>query len=200
MAEETRSPVTRPAPTEHEIHELIAGRWSSRAIDPGRPVEKATIQQLLEAARWAPSAFNNQSWQYLVVTTDDPAAMEKARSALFPGNAWALNAPALIFSMARERHARNDKLNRFHGYEAGMATILMAIQATALGLMFHQMAGYSPKTLRELFEIPDEYVIFTAIAVGYPGTIGQTPEKDRAGESAPRERVPQEQFSHWNGW
>ena len=86
------------------------------------------------------------------------------------------------------------------GYEAGMATILMAIQATALGLMFHQMAGYSRKTLRELFEIPDEYVIFTAIAVGYPGTIGQTPEKDRAGETAPRERVPQEQFSHWNGW
>jgi len=87
------SPVLRPAETAYPIHPLIAGRWSGRAIDPDRPVDDALLRRLLEAARWAPSAFNNQPWAYLVVTSADPEALAKARATLSKGNAWALAAP-----------------------------------------------------------------------------------------------------------
>ena len=196
----SRSPATRPAPTEYPIHELIAGRWSSCAVDPERPVPAEVLHQLLEAARWAPSAFNNQPWHFLVVTADDGPAMERARDTLTVGNAWARRAPALIFSLARTTYTRNDRHNPRYAFEAGMATAQMQLQAIALGLVFHQMAGFSRDRLHESFDIPEEYEAFTAIAVGYPGRISDVPAEKRERETGPRTRLPQDEFAHWGKW
>jgi nitroreductase len=198
--EDGKSPATRPATTEYPIHELIAGRWSSCAVDPARPVATETLHQLLEAARWAPSAFNNQPWHYLVVTDADGPAMELARDALTAGNAWARRAPVLIFSMARTTYTRNDRPNPRYAFEAGMATAQMQLQAISLGLLFHQMAGFSRDRLRESFHIPEEYEAITAIAVGYPGRIADVPAEKQERETALRVREPQDTFAHWGAW
>jgi len=194
------SPVLRPAETDFPIHPLIAGRWSGRAIDRGRPVDEAVLCRLLEAARWAPSAFNNQPWAYLVVTAADPEALARARATLNKGNAWALAAPALIYSLAETHTRKSKRPNRRHLYELGMATAQMALQAAQEGLVFHQMAGFDSQALREAFGIGEAYALMTAIAVGYPGDPALLDAEDRAGETKPRLRRAQEKWVRWNEW
>ena len=71
--------ITKPAKTDHPINELIAKRWSARAFST-RPVERAKLLSVLEAARWAPSSRNEQPWRYIVFTNDNPDKLKKAQS------------------------------------------------------------------------------------------------------------------------
>ncbi|MCX7022724.1 MAG: nitroreductase family protein [bacterium] len=131
MPVEGLTPIERPAPTDHPIHGLIAARWSPRAVDPDRPVEREKLVSVLEAARWAPSCFNDQPWNFLVFTTENPEALEKARECLSEGNDWARKAPVLIFSVARKNFAYNGKPNRFAEHDQGMASVLAALEGYA---------------------------------------------------------------------
>src|SRR5438270_12367976 len=78
----------KPAPADYPIDPDIKRRWSPRIFEEGRPVEREKIMTLIEAARWAPSCFNEQPWRYLVFDGTDAEAMEKARACLVEGNAW----------------------------------------------------------------------------------------------------------------
>jgi nitroreductase len=89
------SPLRRPAPVTRPVLDVIAERWSPRALDPNRPVERETVFRLLEAARWAPSSRNEQPWRYVVYDSTDPDALARARSCLNDNNYWALNAAVL---------------------------------------------------------------------------------------------------------
>jgi nitroreductase len=198
-ADET-TPVERPAPTDHPVHGLIAARWSPRAVDPDRPVERGKLESLFEAARWAPSCFNDQPWNFLVFTTENPQALEKARGCLSEGNAWARKAPVLIFSVARINFSYNGKPNRFAEHDQGMASVLAALEAVNRGLVFHQMAGFSRRKLAESFGVPEGHEVMAAIAVGYPGKIADLSPEKREAETAPRERRPQSDFVHYHGW
>ena len=192
--------VTRTGTLLHRIDPVIAGRWSSRAIDPDREVPAETVDRLLEAARWAPSAFNNQPWKFLVLTSRDPESLQKGRDALLPGNAWALNAPVLIYTMAYKSYRGKDRENWRRGYETGMAAVSMAFQAVHEGLVFHQMAGFSADVLKESFGISDTYDVFTAIAAGYPGREDLLDEKALAGETAERIRLDPEKIICRGSW
>ncbi len=200
MSHNDSTPVRRPAPTDHPIHELIAARWSPRAVDPDHPVELEKLESVLEAARWAPSCFNDQPWNYIVFTTENPKALEKARECISGGNAWALEAPVLMFSVARKNFTYNGRPNRFAVYDTGQATVLMALEAVNQGLVLHQMAGFSRSRLAERFPIPDEYEVMAAIALGYPGGIGDLPPDKREAETQSRERKPQAEFIHHHVW
>jgi nitroreductase len=200
MTEPGLTPVERPAPTDHHIHGLISSRWSPRALDPDRPVEREKLESILEAARWAPSCFNDQPWNFLVFTAENPDALEKARECLSEGNAWARKAPVLIFSVTRKNFTYNGKPNRFAEHDQGMASVLAALEAVNRGLGFHQMAGFSRKKLAEHFPIPEDHEVMAAVAVGYPGKIADLPPDKRESETAPRERRPQTAFVHYNGW
>jgi nitroreductase len=200
MPVEDLTATERPAPTDRPVHRLIAARWSPRALDPDRPVEREKLESILEAARWAPSCFNDQPWNYLVFTGEDPAALNRARGCLSEGNAWARRAPVLMFSVARKDFAHNGRPNRFAEHDQGMASVLAALEAVNLGLCFHQMAGFSRKKLAEDFPVPEGYEVMAAIAVGYPGRISDLPPGKREAETAPRERRPQAAFVHYHGW
>jgi nitroreductase len=193
-------PVRLSAPTEHPVHELIAGRWSPRSFDPERPVEEDKLRRIFEAARWAPSCFNEQPWEYNVFTVEERAALDKARQCLSAGNAWAERAPVLAFSITKKRFDHNGKNNRFSSYDAGQATLLAALQAVELGLVFHQMAGYSRKELEEHYPLPDGYAYKAAIAIGYPSAPPEVlSDAQRKEESERRPRRPQNEFVHFHG-
>ena len=195
-----KADVTRPADTAYEIDPVLAGRWSSRAIDPDQQVEEEVVHRLLEAARWAPSSLNNQPWSFLVLTEAHPEALEAGRNALMPGNSWAINAPVLIYSLAHVNFRGKTRENWRRGYETGMAVISMAYQAVREGLVFHQMAGYSSATLRESFSISKDFDIFTAIAVGYPGRKDLLGEDKLKMETQIRERLDSSEFVRWGSW
>jgi nitroreductase len=91
------------AKTDHPINELIAKRWSARAFST-RPVERAKLLSILEAARWAPSSRNEQPWCYIIFTNDNTERLKKAQSVLKDINTYAKRAPVLICAITKRKH------------------------------------------------------------------------------------------------
>ena len=192
--------VEKPADTRHPIQDLLKRRWSPRAFSD-RLVEPDTLRSLLEAARWAPSSSNEQPWSFLVATKDDQAEYGRLLSCLVEGNSlWAQRAPVLMVSVARLSFEDEGKPNRHAFHDVGQAVANLSVQATALGLVVHQMAGFYPDKVRELYGIPKEFEPVAVIALGYPGDPESLPDKFRSRELAPRERKPLAEFVFGGRW
>lgn len=190
----------KPADSEYELHELIRERWSPIAFD-SRPVEPEKLGSLLEAARWAPSSYNEQPWAYVVATKDEPEAFDVLLGCLAEGNQpWAREAPVLLLAVASERFSRNGKPNRHAGHDVGLANATLVLQATSLGLHCHMMAGFEPQKARVLLEIPEGWEPLTMMAVGYLGDVDALPESMRDRERAPRNRKPLDDFVFTGKW
>jgi nitroreductase len=190
----------KPAKTQYPVHDLIARRWSPRALEP-RPVPAGQIRSLLEAARWAASSFNEQPWSFLVARREDTAEFEKMLECLVPANQrWAKNAGVLMLTVAKRTFSRNDRPNRVAVHDIGLAAANLTFQATELNLRVHQMAGIDVDKIRENYEVPEGYDPVTAIAVGHAGTLAQLPEGFHAEETAPRERRAQSAFVFEGSW
>ena len=188
------------AETQYPIHDLLRRRWSPRAFSDRR-VEPDKLRSLWEAARWAASSFNEQPWSFIVATKEDEAEYARLLSCLVEGNIeWAQHAPVLMVSVARLSFEEDGKPNRHAFHDVGQAAANLTVQATALGLMVHQMAGILPDKIRELYGIPEGYEAVAGIALGYPGDPQALPERLRQRELAPRERKPLPEFvftGHW---
>jgi nitroreductase len=184
-------PDTKLARTALPIHELIAQRWSARAIDPERRVARDHLVVILEAARWAPSCFGDEPWRFLAWDRfEDPQGWQRACECLSPGNRyWAQNAPVLLASLAACRFS-NGKPNRWGQYDTGAAAENACLQGSALGLVVHQMGGFSRGKLRETFAVPAEFTPMAMIAIGHPGDPSGLSEQHQAAEAAPRRRRP----------
>jgi nitroreductase len=180
------------ATTSIPIHELLARRWSPRAFDSTRTVERQKLAALIEAARWAPSCFGDEPWRYLVwERTRDPAGWQKAFGCLSEGNqAWVKNVPVLMLSCAGSAFRHNGKPDRFAQHDTGAASMALVLQAVAVGLAAHQMGGFDANKARELFAIPTEYTPMAMIAVGYQAEPDILEGDRQQKERAPRTRQP----------
>lgn len=188
------------ADTTYPIHELLQQRWSRRAF-ADRMVEPEKLLSLLEAARWAPSSYNEQPWHFIVATKEHPTEYERLLGCLVEGNiAWARHAPVLMLSIAQLAFERSGKPNRHAFHDVGLAVENLVIQATALGLGVHQMAGFQIQKAREVFGIPDSHEPVTAIAIGYPGDPEALPDNLRTRELAPRTRKALHEFVFTGRW
>lgn len=188
------------AVTDYPIHELIARRWSPRALDP-RPIPPATIRSLLEAARWSASSYNEQPWTFIVARHEDREEFERLLSCLVEFNrTWAKRAGFLMLTVARLSFARTGKPNSCAVHDVGLAAATLTLQATACGLMVHQMAGILPDEARRIYSIPEGFEARTAIAVGHPGRAEDLPDDLQKTEGEPRTRKPQDQFVFAGGW
>ena len=192
----------KPAPTQLPIAELIARRWSPRALDPDRPVSRDHLLALLEAARWAPSCFGDQPWRYLVWDRfRDVSRWQQAFECLAEGNqVWAKNAPLLMLSVVAPNFGHNDQPNRWAQYDTGAASENLCLQATALGLVAHQMGGFDSDQAKARFNIPADYTCMAMIAVGHPAPAEGLPDALRHKELATRERKPLSQIVFEGGW
>ncbi|EGL55118.1 nitroreductase [Methylophaga aminisulfidivorans MP] len=194
--------IQKPADTAQPIEKVMAERWSGRAYDPTVMVTLEEITALCEAARWSPSCFGDEPWRYLVCDKNtDESAWKKVLSALVPGNQeWAKNAPVLIVTASVPNFSQNDKPNRWSGYDTGAASISLCLQATAMGLMSHQMGGFDDKVLRESFNIPADIHIWSVIAIGHQAALDNLTEEQLERELSPRKRRPVEQAFFMNKW
>jgi nitroreductase len=188
------------APTDHPVHELIAGRWSPYSF-AGRSVPAADLRSLFEAARWAPSSYNEQPWSYLVATKDDAPAFAQLRSCLVEVNqVWAQAAPVLALGIAKLRLSRNDQPNRAALHDLGLASAHLVLEATARGLVVHQMIGILPDRARELYQIPEGYEPLTGLAIGYAGPAEALPEGLRGRDLERRPRKALKEFVFAGKW
>lgn len=190
----------KPAETRYPIHDLIRSRWSPLAFSE-RLVEMEKLHSLFEAARWAMSSFNEQPWVYLVATRDQPEEFEKMLGCLVEGNQpWAKHAPVLMLSVAKLSFDRNGKPNRHAFHDVGAASALLSLQATALGLFVHQMAGILPDHARSVFAIPESWEPVAGLALGYAGDADALPENLKQRQLAPRSRKEISQFIYSGKW
>jgi len=192
-------PHGRPAPSDAPIPPLIAARWSPRAFS-GRTVEAEKVRALFEAARWAPSSFNEQPWRFLVATADEPEWLERLQGYLTPGNAaWASRAPVLIASAYRTHFTKREGENRMAFRDLGAAEQNLVLQAYAEGLVAHQMAGFDRERLQEEL-LPEGFEPGSMTVVGYPGDPEELDEKLREREGRPRTRKPRSDFVFREEW
>jgi len=193
--------VEKPAPTDHPIHDLLRHRWSPRAFDP-RPIEDDVLHALFEAARWAPSSFNEQPWRFMVARQANPIEFERMVGCLVPGNqAWARHAPVLMIAIASTQFGRNGKPNHHARYDVGQAVAHLSVEATARGLFLHQMAGIDAPKIRETYEIPTDFDPLTAVAIGYPtDDLSRLSEDLQKTERGPRRRRAQGDSVFASSW
>ena len=188
------------ADTTYPIEPLLKQRWSPRAF-ADRPVEIEKLLSLWEAARWSASCANQQPWYLLVAAKEEKAEYARLLSCLRENNQlWASQAPVLMVSVAKLSFDMNSQPNRYAFHDVGLAVANLIVQATALGLYVHQMAGFYPDKVRELYGVPDDFEPVAGIVLGYPGDPATLPEDLQQRELAPRTRKPLESFVFQGAW
>ena len=186
--------VMQENPVTRDVIEPVKKRWSPRAFS-SKPVEEAKLLSVLEAARWAASSFNEQPWRFIIATQENPEAFERLLSAIKEKNqTWAKLAPVLMLVLAKKTFSNSGGANKHALHDAGQAVATLALQAAALELYIHQMAGILPDKAREIFEVPDDIEVVSALALGYLGDVEQLPEDLQAKEQRERSRKPLAEF------
>ncbi|RCS41495.1 nitroreductase [Bremerella cremea] len=192
--------MTKEASTHHPIHDLIAKRWSPYAF-ADREVSQADLCGVLEAARWAPSSYNEQPWAYIVATKDSPEEFEKVLSCLVEGNqAWAKAAPVLMLGCVNTQFQRNGNPNAAAEHDLGLASANLSLEATHRGLFVHQMIGILPSKAKTVFQLPDTVIAKTGLALGYVADPEVLPNDIKERDLAPRQRKPLSEFVFTGKW
>jgi len=190
----TGTAVEKHTPIEHPVHPLISARWSTRAFNSHK-VSEATIRQLLEAMRWAPSAMNEQPWE-VFVATEGSATYLKLAHALNPSNKiWAAKAPLLMLVNARTTFAANGAPNGSALYDLGLAVGNLSLEATHHGLSMHQMGGFDKSSVKESLGLNGDRFPVVIIAIGHGGAPETLPDALKERELAPRRRKFIDEFS-----
>ncbi|MEE4196186.1 MAG: nitroreductase family protein [Bacteroidales bacterium] len=158
------------------IHDIIKNRYSP-VIFSSQQVEPGKIESLFEAARWAPSSYNEQPWRFIVGIQNQDENYARLFDCLVEANQyWAKYAPILVMSVAKKTSSVTGKTNRFAQYDTGMAVSNLLAQATSLGLYVHQMGGYSISRAKEHFHLSEDLEPMAIMAVGYKGEIKLFPD------------------------
>ncbi len=184
----------KQAPAVDGVLPVVLARWSPRSF-ADREVSTADLKKIFEAARWAASSSNEQPWRYLVGTRNS-STHQKIFSTLVGFNkSWAGAAPVLILGVASSKFSHNGSLNAYALHDLGAASAILCLQAAALGLSTHSMAGFDHDAARQAFSIPEDYLLGAVIALGYQGEPSALAhEKLIAQETAPRTRKPLSEF------
>lgn len=155
--------------------------------------EKEKLPMLVEAARWAPSCSNNQSWNYVFVHKKDTTRMA-LEDALSRGNAWAKKAPYLVAVAADPDQDCKDNGLPFYAYNAGLSVMCLTIEAEHLGLRVHQMAGWDEQKVKQALRYPSNFRVIVMFALGHEANIksiwATLDERTRNKIAKPRERKP----------
>jgi nitroreductase len=174
-------------------------RWSPRAF-ADREVSRADLKRVFEAARWAPSSGNGQPWRYIVGVKGSETHRKVASTLAGFNKSWAPKAPVLILSTTNAVNSRGGA-NAYAMHDLGAASVSITLEARALGLATHQMAGFDHDAARAEFGIPESYAVGSVMALGYqdePAALGDDEMISR--ETAPRVRKPLSEivFSAWD--
>lgn len=182
--------MSAPRIADYPVHSMFTERWSPRAFS-GESIPEAELFTLLEAARWAPSAYNAQPWRFIYVRRDTESWQPVFESLVEFNRGWAQRASALVVVASaieatfpgREAAAPNP----WHAFDAGAAWANLALQASLSGWAAHAMAGFDAHALRHVIALPQDYAIQTVIAIGRRADKGVLPEVLQARE-VPNER------------
>jgi len=180
--------------SDHPIDHLFLDRWSPRAMS-GEEISQQELLVLFEAARWAPSSYNNQPWRILYARRHTEH-WEKFFNLLAEGNkAWAGKAAALLLFLSKTTFDHNGKPSLTHSFDAGAAWENLALQGCRMGLVIHAMQGFDYERAKADLGIPDGFQVEAMAVVGKPGKAEDLPGDWKAKESPnSRRKISQTAF------
>ncbi len=153
---------------EYGVDLLFLNRWSPRAMS-GESISEFEFMSLIEAARWAPSSYNNQPWRFLYAFRESEH-WDTFFNLLGEFNrSWAKDASVLMVLTSKKTFDHNDEPSRTHSFDTGAAWENLALQGARNGLVVHAMEGFSYDNAREDLGIPDNYSVEAMVAIGRPG-------------------------------
>lgn len=165
--------VRKPHPA---VAEMFVRRWSPRSLT-GEPLSEAELLPLFEAARWAPSSYNNQPWRFLYAVRDSDDWPTFVGLLGEFNRKWATQAGALLVVLSKKTFDHNGKSARTHSFDTGAAWANLALQASLNHLVAHGMEGFDYERARQVLGVPEDHQVEAMVALGRP---------------APRERLPEE--------
>ncbi|MBR9699189.1 nitroreductase family protein [Candidatus Woesearchaeota archaeon] len=172
----------------YDIHPLFLNRWSPRAMS-GEKLEKDELMALFEAARWAPSAFNNQLWKYIYAERDSEHWDTFLNLLVEFNQSWCKDAAALVVVISRKDAEYNDKPAPTHEFDAGASWENLALEGAKRDLVIHGMAGFDYEKAKKQLEVPDNYKVLAMIAIGKRGKTEDLPKEVQEKE-IPSDRRP----------
>jgi nitroreductase len=186
-----------PDPLKHRhadyaIEALILQRWSPRAMS-GEGLSDTELFRLFEAARWAPSTYNEQEWRFLYAHRGSEHWGSFYDLLMEANQAWCDKAAALVVVVSHKVFQRNGKPNPVHTFDTGAAFQNLALQGAAMGLVVHGMAGFNGNKARSVLGVPGDFQVEVMIAIGKPGDPADLPEELRDRE-VPSGRNPLQSF------
>jgi nitroreductase len=184
---------------DYPIEPLFIDRWSPRSMN-GEPLNDAELMRLFEAARWAPSTYNEQEWRFLYARRDTPHWPAFFGLLMEANQVWCVRAAVLMVVLSHKVFTRDGKPNPVHTFDTGAAYENLALQGAAMGLVVHGMAGFDRGMARTTLAVPEDYDVEAMVAVGHPGDPTELPPQLQArevptGRNAVREFIREGPFA-----
>ncbi len=173
---------------DHPIEQMFLDRWSPRAMS-GESITQEELLTLFEAARWAPSSYNNQPWRFLYAHRDTPPWPAFLDLLVDANKAWVKNAAVLLVIVSKKTFDHNGKPSITHSFDAGAAWGSLALQGSQSGLVTHGMQGFDYDKAKTVLQIPDEFQVESMVAIGRPGRKDDLPPEVQQRET-PNGRRP----------
>ncbi|ELY51732.1 nitroreductase family protein [Natronolimnohabitans innermongolicus] len=180
--------------TDHDVDPLFVTRWSPYAMT-GEPLEEEEFLPLFEAARWAPSAFNNQHWRFVYATREDEE-WDTFVDLLTEGNqVWATDAAVLGVIVSKTTFDHNGEPAGTHSFDTGAAWQNLALEGARRDLAVHGMAGFDYERAADELDVPEEFAVEAMFAVGERAPAETLPEDLREREQ-PSGRKSIDEITH----
>ncbi len=189
-----RYTMIKHATTNGPVLELIRNRWSPRSFS-NKQVSHVDMETILEAGSWAPSANNEQPWEYYYAFNGTPAFETLVGGLAQFNQTWAKNASVLVAAVARKTFEANNADNKWAHHDVGMANANMILQASSMGIYAHSMGGFDAHIINLALGIKEGKEVVCMIAFGYRDEADKLIEPLKERELAPRQRKPLSVFT-----
>lgn len=178
---------------DHPIHSIILNRWSPRAMS-GEEISQGELMSLFEAARWAPSSYNNQPWRFIYGKRNTPHWHKFFDLLIDFNKSWCQSAAVLGLVASHKVFERNKKPSTTHSFDTGAAWENLALEGHSRNLVVHGMEGFDYAAARKALHIPDEYEVLAMFAIGKPAA-KETLAPDLQAKEVPSTRRKVDEFA-----
>ncbi len=177
------------AETSVPVHEIIATRRSPRSFNESATINNEDLTAILEAGRWAASAFNGQPWRFFVGKRGDEVFSQILSSLGDFNKSWAKNSSSLILVAGKTVHG-DGSIHADYQYDCGLAVAQLVIETHHRGLIAHQMTGFDKAIAQDVLSIAPELIPVVVIAIGTQDSPEKLSGPLLERETAKRERLP----------
>lgn len=195
--------VRAPQPGAVTLAEPLRSRWSPSVYDDSHTLDRSEIEDLLHAARWAPSAGNTQPWVFFVCQRGS-ANHDRLVAHLSRGNSGWVPRASVVFLTAAHVSTGDEPdapaMSDYALYDVGQAAAHLTLQARTMGLHAHQFAGFDHAALSADLGLPATHALLTGIAVGVPGDPAAVDERTAARDHRVRQRRGLDEIARAGAW